>query len=394
RVLSALRRRSVEHTAEDRLQPVAFVIGLFHLKMAASDTVWRLLIAPDGARKDETSLMRIIARSRPRESSRLVAGAKFRQQHELIGHVLIVLVLDAWRAEITRRTKHKTVEQWAASNPKLSEIEDIATSIVQDYIEGEGLDLFEMAGRPAKERDEVRENTMRMMHYLFLYKELCYAMNAGDIGQIETLMVPWVHLFRAAGKHKYGTHILRFFHSLYFVYPEGLRRAIRYNILVNPTGKAHEFRAVDWIVELMNLYTKVIYGGGGSNHTKGRIILESVLVLVFRASHANLERNFCLRGLTNAHGKPDMRATFAAVLSHMQALGPNMYKAGRQAQYVVPNAMGKGAAIIEAEARPRGIPTSGPDVAVQEVESVMEELLSEELNVELTAEDLSIDCPI
>lgn len=29
------------------------------------------------------------------------------------------------------------------------------------------------------------------------------------------------------------------------------------NILVNPSGKAMEFRAVDWVVELLNLYIKV-----------------------------------------------------------------------------------------------------------------------------------------
>lgn len=29
------------------------------------------------------------------------------------------------------------------------------------------------------------------------------------------------------------------------------------NILVNPSGKAMAFRAVDWVVELLNLYIKV-----------------------------------------------------------------------------------------------------------------------------------------
>ncbi len=28
-------------------------------------------------------------------------------------------------------------------------------------------------------------------------------------------------------------------------------------MLVNPSGKPHEFRGVDWVLELMNLYTKV-----------------------------------------------------------------------------------------------------------------------------------------
>lgn len=35
------------------------------------------------------------------------------------------------------------------------------------------------------------------------------------------------------------------------------RRAIRYNMLVNPKGKPACFRAVDWVQEFNNLLTKV-----------------------------------------------------------------------------------------------------------------------------------------
>ena len=35
------------------------------------------------------------------------------------------------------------------------------------------------------------------------------------------------------------------------------RHAVRYHILVNPTGKDKKWQGVDWCVELNNLYTKV-----------------------------------------------------------------------------------------------------------------------------------------
>jgi hypothetical protein len=35
------------------------------------------------------------------------------------------------------------------------------------------------------------------------------------------------------------------------------RRAVRYHWLVNPTGQEMKWRAVDWCVELNNLFTKV-----------------------------------------------------------------------------------------------------------------------------------------
>ena len=84
RLLSACRRRAVEHTPYDRLNSVVFAMGMFHLKMAAADTIWRLLVAPTHARSDETSFMKIAGRLRPNDSSRLVSNANFRQQHELI----------------------------------------------------------------------------------------------------------------------------------------------------------------------------------------------------------------------------------------------------------------------------------------------------------------------
>lgn len=49
KVLSATRRRKQERTPYNRLQSVCFVLGLFHLKMASADAVWRILVMPDGA---------------------------------------------------------------------------------------------------------------------------------------------------------------------------------------------------------------------------------------------------------------------------------------------------------------------------------------------------------
>ena len=36
-----------------------------------------------------------------------------------------------------------------------------------------------------------------------------------------------------------------------------ISKAVRYHLLVNPTGQNGKFRSVDWCVELNNLFTKV-----------------------------------------------------------------------------------------------------------------------------------------
>lgn len=82
RVISAMERRAIDMTPEDRLQFVVFVFGLFHFKMAAADAIWRLLVTPKDARKDPTSFMAFVERLRPKSSNKLINNAKFREHQE------------------------------------------------------------------------------------------------------------------------------------------------------------------------------------------------------------------------------------------------------------------------------------------------------------------------
>ncbi|TFK95976.1 hypothetical protein BDV98DRAFT_516712 [Pterulicium gracile] len=109
------------------------------------------------------------------------------------------------------------------------------------------------------EQDTQLENVLLQNQYLPLYEELSFMMNYGDIGGVEVVFLPWIRLFRACGKHKYATCMTQLLHDLYSVYPEGLRKTIRMNILVNPSGKPGRFRGVDWVIEVLNLYIKVRY---------------------------------------------------------------------------------------------------------------------------------------
>jgi hypothetical protein len=45
RIASLLERRSIESTPWRRYQYVIFIMGLFHLKMAAADAIWRIFIS-------------------------------------------------------------------------------------------------------------------------------------------------------------------------------------------------------------------------------------------------------------------------------------------------------------------------------------------------------------
>lgn len=110
---------------------------------------------------------------------------------------------------------------------------------------------------PADLWDQQLENSLLLNRYCLLYEEFSYAMNTGDIGRVETCLASWILVFKAAKKHKCAAHISWYLSDVHFLYPAGLKKAVRYHILVNPGGKEGKHWAVDWCVELDNLLTKV-----------------------------------------------------------------------------------------------------------------------------------------
>ncbi len=70
-------RQMLERTPHRRLQSSIFVFGLFHLKMACADGIWRIFIKPKAARKDSTCIMRHVALLRWRETGTVISQPGF-----------------------------------------------------------------------------------------------------------------------------------------------------------------------------------------------------------------------------------------------------------------------------------------------------------------------------
>ncbi|KAG1892850.1 uncharacterized protein F5891DRAFT_986368 [Suillus fuscotomentosus] len=323
RLQAAQIRRSIEATPWDRLQHIIFIPGLFHLKMACADAIWRCFLQPLSAREDDTSLMRDITQLRPRETGIYCSKPGFRRMHVLIGSSGTCRRLDCWRIHVKNKSPaYSSLEEFAASKPVLNELIKMADELAQTYVAN--YKLHRIRRRPEEERDVQFENSLLMNKYFLLYEELSYAMNRGDIGRTETCIVAWIPILKATGKHKYATHMSNFLINLHFVYPPGLRRAIRYHILVNPTGKETSWRAVDWCVELNNLFTKVKNGGKGPNRTVERIFLESPLVHAYRNAQTMIQKNFLLAHLTAKHAGPNMRKTFELLSIQLAKQSPHI----------------------------------------------------------------------
>ncbi|KAG1792822.1 uncharacterized protein HD556DRAFT_1238725, partial [Suillus plorans] len=124
-------------------------------------------------------------------------------------------------------------------------------------------------------------------------------------------------------------------------------RAVHYHIMINPTGRKGKFRGVDWCVELNNLFTKVINGGKGSNHTVSRIIMESPLIQIYRNLHTMFQNDFLHTQQTTRHAEADLSKTFQVLCRQMKKHSPNEIVKGRGSYYSIPDVLAKGQELME-----------------------------------------------
>ncbi|KAJ3560033.1 hypothetical protein NP233_g11098 [Leucocoprinus birnbaumii] len=337
--------------------------------MACADAIWRIFIFPKGSRNDENSLLQLLGVIRPKETRKFssLGGPGFRRMHEVIQHVGTASRLDCWRLEArdTIDSLIASLDDFAKLEPSWETLVRMAKSLCIKYVPGQDTlpDLRRMAD---KSRDKVHENTLLQHQIFLLYEEITHAMNYGDIGRLEHAFPAWSMIFAGCGKHKYSAELMRYLTDVHFRYPPGLkygvRKAVRYNILINPTGKEGHWRGIDWLVEHNNLYMKQIYSGKFSNHQIDHIINESPLIEVYKNNRRQLEKMFCLARKGTKHASPDMTSTYKKLSAYMAEKKTNERVPSRSAKYVVTNAMEKGMEMVRER---RGGRTGGDPVKDQ-----------------------------
>lgn len=276
RIRQALRRRAMELTGFDRQQYVLFVFGLFHLKMACADAIWRIFLKGKPTHGDPTSVMSHVQVLRPRDWGSVRSDPGFRRMHQVIEHDGHCRRLDCWRVEVEKTTGFKSLEEWGVATPDLTiaDLRAIAKRLATGNV-ARAPDIKKLRQMLADDRDNCFENSLQINMFYLLYQELSWGMNAGDIGRVEVNFAAWVPVFRGINKHKYAAELVKHITNVHKVYPTGLRyvamsclrssspmrgftsRAVRYSMLINPTGKPGKFRGSDWAVELQNMSTKV-----------------------------------------------------------------------------------------------------------------------------------------
>jgi hypothetical protein len=365
-IQALLQCRAMENSPWKRCQYIIFIPGLFHLKMAAANAIWHAFIYPIAARGNNTSLLRDVGILRPKEIGHYQSKPGFQHMHQLITYSGICRHLNCW-LELLRREDPgiQSLEAFAALEPTFTKLKELAGILARDYVETRM--IIKARQKPSTQRDMQQENTLILNKYLLLYEELTHTMNSGDIGRTETCIVAWILIFKATGKHKYASHMTDFLMNLHFVYPEGLRyvpiaitpelhalinanrsrHAIRYSMLINPTGMKGKFRAVDWCVELNNLFTKVINGGKFSIHTVDRILLESPLVQVYCNLHEAFQKHFLHTHLSSRKSEANMVQTFAELCKHFKKYQPYNIQLGCSSKMCISELIDVGHILME-----------------------------------------------
>ncbi|KAG2086947.1 hypothetical protein BD769DRAFT_1373278 [Suillus cothurnatus] len=196
-------------------------------------------------------------------------------------------------------------------------------TIVRKYVATtQGLD--EARAQPSTGRDKRFENQTLRNRDELMYIDVCQAMNTGDIGRVEASFLPWIYVFKATGKHKYASQMTKFLVNLQFNWPKKLSDIIRMNLLCNPSGHALAFRAVDWVVERNNLYTKV-----------------------YRNCHVIIENGFHLQHQTIRHAQPDMTNTIRKLSMRIKEKYAHIKTFGRKALWSIPDQINEGMALMQ-----------------------------------------------
>ena len=294
-------------------------MGLFHYLMACGDAIWRIFIESKSARKGPNSLYAQVCAIRPHDSGRITQKYNFRWMHELIHQCGSARMLDCWHVEVIKRNPTcKDLDDYIQMTPTWEDLVEISIYLALNY-----------SDKPHADNLEFRNNSITLAR-LLQYIKLTHAMKHGDIGRVEATFLHWALVFKSVRKHKYATYLIKLMIDMKHVYPEPLKRAIRMNWLVNPTGTKDGFRGVDWVVELMNLYTKVriwkfgtaarslplsqvTYGGKGSNRSFQLVVKNSPLIETFRRVHTNIRENFHLLHRSVRHAPVNIQSTLGTL---------------------------------------------------------------------------------
>jgi hypothetical protein len=344
RIKSILASRQIERTDIESMEYLETVPGLFHVLMACADAIWRIYLQPKALHEDPSGIWKQFCLLNPSAQAKLNTHPGFRIIHDGVDDILTARILDCGRII----SKAPSIDAFNKEQPSWDGVKTLASEIHSQFVM-----------QATHTENDIHEGTYNsfsnscvFLRDALLYRVLVLSMRYGAIGLVEDTITQWIPIFKATKKHKYAAHMLEFLTRLRAL-PERLARAIRLNWLCNPSGRRDGFRAVDWLVELNNLYIKVsvvvstvlllsdvqqvVYSGEGPNRTIKRILDQSGIIEIYRNCHENIENNFEISQRTVNHAKLNMDADIHAMRVALAATKAQEFTDKRKTEMVDDN---------------------------------------------------------
>ncbi|KAK7036588.1 hypothetical protein VNI00_011521 [Paramarasmius palmivorus] len=187
------------------------------------------------------------------------------------------------------------------------------------------------AGKNPKEEkkgDMVFENAVLFLRDALITREFADAVKCGDSGRVVLVLKIWALSFRGNGRTKYAYEMLSIIHHLTRVWPEGLRKIILNNWLLDPTGNPNSFVEVDLVQEHLNFWIKNFYRAHGSNASWEW--LETIAPCVGVLRHLTKSLNGLLGAdLGIKHEPPDLTTDIDTLMASLRARGVYSLQPGR-----------------------------------------------------------------
>ena len=233
RIESGKRRRAMDLFPSNTLSDMIFIPGMFHVKMALVDMLWRLFIKPFSDISESTSAISATKYLCPRtkDTNKLLKGPPtYQQMKRFLNHLGRAEQLCCWKTALIDRFgptawtdfDNKRLFSKLSEQINWDDILELSYTLVRTWF-----DFAEVEKRrkntSIESRDKQLENTMLRNTYILLYEETIYAMNYGDEGRLERCLIDWIPAFRAVRKHKYAFHLMKFYVKVNHVYPDKLK---------------------------------------------------------------------------------------------------------------------------------------------------------------------------
>ncbi|KAF8344262.1 uncharacterized protein EI90DRAFT_2902059 [Cantharellus anzutake] len=334
-----LHSRRIEESMLERMHYLLPIPGLFHVRMACVDAINRIHATGNDLRSDPNGFYKRLCLLFPNDLSKLnKAVPPFWMMNDGINYITRCIILDAWEESVG-----SDLQKFISSKPTLEEINRKAEEITRAHFETK---QDAMNQWPQEEQDQRRMNQLLFNRDAMYYRVLVHAMNYGMVDVIIDVLSFWVPIFQACRKHKYATYLSNFIFKLQR-YPLPLQEAIMRCWLCNPSGNNGGFRAIDWLVELMNLYTKVIYSGGGSGKTIEYIVSQLSIIQAYRTCIEDVKDDYHIPDKTLHHASPDIESRLLAIRNELRNLRPHKYERGRTVPTVIDDHFRKGLELFQ-----------------------------------------------